>query len=180
FLGIVSTNLDEFFMVRVAGLAQQRASGIAEPSADGMLPAEQLAAIALRVHATVAEQHRVWREEIVPLLAARGIILPPVSRLSNAQRSALLATFRRTVLPILTPLAVDPGHPFPRLKNKSLTLAVTLRRGTGPRRAGTRRRRGASPLVAVVQLPAMLPRLYPIPSSSEARAFVLLEDVIAA
>src|SRR5688572_24860070 len=82
FLGIVSTNLDEFFMVRVAGLKQQISGGVVETRADGMLAAEQLAAISDRVHAMVAEQARVWREEMVPLLAQRGMVMPAPDKLT--------------------------------------------------------------------------------------------------
>ena len=174
FLGIVSTNLDEFFMVRVAGLKQQLSGGVNETRADGMLPAEQLSAISERVHAMVAEQFRIWREELVPLLAQRGMVMPPIDKLSAAQRNATRTYFSRSVFPALTPLAVDPGHPFPHLRNKSLNLAVFLRRG----RAGRGRRKGEK-LLAVVQVPAVLPRLVPVPSSG-GRAFLLLESLISA
>jgi polyphosphate kinase len=174
FLGIVSTNLDEFFMVRVAGLKQQLSGGVIETRADGMLAADQLAAISERCHVMVAEQYRIWREEVVPLLSQRGIILPPIDKLSAAQKNAVRAYFSRAVSPALTPLAVDPGHPFPHLKNKSLNLAVFLRRS----RAGRARRKGEK-LLAVVQVPAVLPRLVPVPSPS-GRAFVLLESLISA
>jgi polyphosphate kinase len=138
FLGIVSTNLDEFFMVRVAGLKQQQSGGVVETRADGMLPAEQLSSISERVHAMVNVQYRIWREELVPLLAQRSLTLPAIDKLSAAQKNATRAYFSRAVFPALTPLAVDPGHPFPHLRNKSLNLAVFLRRG----RAGRARRRG--------------------------------------
>ena len=174
FLGIVSTNLDEFFMVRAAGLKQQLSGGVIETRADGMLAADQLTAISERCHVMVAEQYRIWREEVVPLLSQHGIILPPIDKLSAAQKSSVRAYFSRAVSPALTPLAVDPGHPFPHLKNKSLNLAVFLRRG----RAGRARRKGEK-LLAVVQVPAVLPRLVPVPSPS-GRAFVLLESLISA
>jgi polyphosphate kinase len=174
FLGIVSTNLDEFFMVRAAGLKQQLSGGVIETRADGMLAADQLTAISERCHVMVAEQYRIWRDEVVPLLSQRGIILPPIEKLSAAQKNAVRAYFSRAVSPALTPLAVDPGHPFPHLKNKSLNLAVFLRRS----RAGRARRKGEK-LLAVVQVPAVLPRLVPVPSPS-GRAFVLLESIISA
>jgi polyphosphate kinase len=173
FLGIVSTNLDEFFMVRVAGLKQQLAGGVAETSADGMLPGEQLSAISERVHTMVAEQYRVWRDELVPLLSERGLVLPPIEKLSAAQRNAVRSYFTRAVFPALTPLAVDPGHPFPQLKNKSLNLAVFLRK------SGKRERRRSEKLLAVVQVPSVLPRLLPVPSS-DGRVIVLLEQLISA
>ncbi len=174
FLGIVSTNLDEFFMVRVAGLKQQLSGGVVETRADGMLAGDQLAAISERVHGMVDEQYRIFRDEVVPLLAQHGILMPPIDKLSAAQKNAVRAYFSRAVFPALTPLAVDPGHPFPHLKNKSLNLAVFLRRG----RAGRARRRGEK-LLAVVQVPAVLPRVVPVPSTS-GRSFVLLESLISA
>jgi polyphosphate kinase len=174
FLGIVSTNLDEFFMVRVAGLKQQQAGGVAETSADGMLPGEQLSSISERVHAMVAEQYRIWREELTPLLAERGLIIPPIDKLSAAQRNAVRSYFTRAVFPALTPLAVDPGHPFPQLKNKSLNLAVFLRKSVG-----RRERRRAEKLLAVVQVPSVLSRLLPVPSS-DGRVIILLEQLISA
>jgi polyphosphate kinase len=174
FLGIVATNLDEFFMVRVAGLKQQAASGVVETRADGMLAVDQLTAISERVHTMVGEQFRIWREDVVPLLAQRGLVMPPVEKLSSAQKTATRSYFSRAVSPALTPLAVDPGHPFPHLRNKSLNLAVFLRKG----RAGRSRRKGEK-LLAVVQVPQVLPRLVPIPSSS-GRSFLLLESLISA
>jgi len=173
FLGIVSTNLDEFFMVRVAGLKQQLAGGVAETAADGMLPGEQLASISERVHTMVAEQYRVWREDLVPQLSERGLVLPTIERLSGAQRNSVRSYFTRAVFPALTPLAVDPGHPFPQLKNKSLNLAVILRK------SGRRDRRRAEKLLAVVQVPSVLSRLLPVPSS-EGRVIILLEQLISA
>jgi polyphosphate kinase len=172
FLGIVSTNLDEFFMVRAAGLKQQLAGGVAETAADGMLPGEQLTAISERVHAMVAEQYRVWREELVPLLGERGLVIPSIDRLSTAQRNSVRSYFTRAVFPALTPLAIDSGHPFPQLKNKSLNLAVFLRK------SGKKERRRGEKLLAVVQVPSVLPRLLPV-ASSEGRIIVLLEQLIS-
>jgi polyphosphate kinase len=134
FLAIVSGNLDEFFMVRVAGLRQQRDGGIAELSADGLTPSEQLVAIAERAHQMVADVYRVWEREIQPMLAASGLALLTRTGLSAEQRAAAKAYFQSTVFPSLTPLAIDPGHPFPHLRNKSLNLAIAVRRGDRRRR----------------------------------------------
>src|SRR5262249_56526039 len=124
-----------FFMVRVAGLKQQIGVGVAEKPADGMLPKEQLAAIRERARAMVAEQYRVWREEILPQLQAKGVAVLSRDQLSPEQLTAARQYFSSSVFPALTPLAVDPGHPFPHLRNKSLNIAVLLRRG-GPRPRG--------------------------------------------
>jgi polyphosphate kinase len=176
FFAIVSSNLDEFFMVRVAGLRRQLASGVAETGADGLLPAEQLAAIADRVHAMVADQYRVWNGDLRPGLAAAGLHLVAADDLDGPQRAAARAHFVTAVLPALTPLAVDPGHPFPHLRNKSLNVALLLRREELLRRA--RRAEPRPDALAVVQVPVMLHRLVPLPAPS-GRAFILLEDLIA-
>jgi len=158
FLAIVSSNLDEFFMVRVAGLKQQQLGGVNETGADGMLPNEQLAAISAHVHAMTEEQHGIWGRDILPCLQRQGLHLLAPDTFDAA----------------LTPLAVDPGHPFPHLRNKSINVAVLLRR------EGRRRRKDPRDTsLAVVQVPAVLERLVRIPAAS-GQAFALLEDVIAA
>lgn len=173
FLGIVSSNLDEFFMVRVAGIKQQLTGGISELPADGTLPGEQLTAIAELTHRMADEQYRVWQRELLPLLAANGLTVLGRDTLSAEQKQAARAFFQSNVFPALTPLAVDPGHPFPHLRNKSLNVAVVVRRG------GQRRKKelGESSL-AVVQVPSVLPRLVPLPAAPGSSAFVLLEELI--
>jgi polyphosphate kinase len=172
FLSIVSSNLDEFFMVRVAGIKQQAQGVVADLPADGMLPGEQLTAIAERTHRMSDEQYRVWKGELLPLLAANGLTVLSRDALTAEQKAAAKIWFQSNVFPALTPLAVDPGHPFPHLRNKSLNVAVVVRRG------GQRRRKelGESAL-AVVQVPSVLPRLVPMPSAT-GTAFLLLEELI--
>jgi polyphosphate kinase len=172
FLAIVSSNLDEFFMVRVAGIKQQLQGGVADLPADGMLPIEQLSAISERAHRMVDEQYRVWTREVLPLLGANGLSVLHRDQLTPEQKTAAKTWFQSNVFPALTPLAVDPGHPFPHLRNKSLNLAVVVRR------SGQRRRKelGESSL-AVVQVPSVLPRLVPLPSTTGS-AFLLLEELI--
>lgn len=172
FLSIVSGNLDEFFMVRVAGLKQQIQSGVAELPADGTLPVEQLAAISERAHRMVDEQYRLWQRELAPLLASNGLTVLSRDVLTAEQKTAARVFFQSNVFPALTPLAVDPGHPFPHLRNKSVNLAIVVRR------SGQRRRKelGESSL-AVVQVPSVLPRLVPVPSAT-GTAFLLLEELI--
>src|SRR5713226_131679 len=173
FLGIVSSNLDEFFMVRVAGLKQQILGGVAETAADGMLPKAQLAAIRDRARLMVAEQYRVWREEITPQLEAKGVAILTRDRLSADQLSAAKQYFSSSVFPALTQLALDQVHPFPHLRNKSLNIAVLLRR-EGRRRRGEPR----TSSFAVVQVPSVLSRLVPLPNDS-GRSYLLLEELIA-
>jgi polyphosphate kinase len=172
FLGIVSSNLDEFFMVRVAGLKQQQAGGVAETSADGLAPGALLAAIAERSHALTAGQDQAWRDELKPELARVGQQLVAPKDFTPEQAEAVKVRFAKEILPVLTPLAVDPGHPFPQLRNKSLNVALILRP------AGRRRRKDGEILLAVVQVPAVLNRLVRLPAASGV-AHALLEEVIA-
>ena len=169
FLSIFSSNLDEFFEVRVAGLLEQVNAGI-EPQdfgADGLGPAEQLAAIDPRVHELAAEQHRVLLEEVLPGLGDVGISLVRYAELSREERSGVDAMFHASIYPVLTPLAIDPGHPFPHVHNKSLNIALLLR---GPD--------DDEPLPAVVQVPGVLDRIVPIVRESGRFRFMLLEDLI--
>jgi polyphosphate kinase len=175
FLGIVSSNLDEFFMVRVAGLKKQILGGVAEAREDGLLPPEAFSAVAVRTHALVDAQYRCWGEHILPGLARAGIRLVSPRDFTPEQAEAARAHFSTEVFPALTPLAVDPGHPFPHLRNKSLNIAVLLRREGGRRR----RDPGQQQLLAVVQVPAVLSRLVRIPSAT-GTSRALLSEVIAA
>src|SRR5450432_2016945 len=186
FLSIVASNLDEFFMIRVAGLKQQLSGNVAETPADGLTPAEQLAAISARAHAMVAEQYRVWREEVGPGLERAGVRVARASQLQPEQKAHLSGYFSREVWPVLTPLAVDPGHPFPMLGNRSLNLAILLQRD----KEKVARRQT---VVAVVQVPSVLKRINEVVSASLAAvgddaggagvpprfSFMLLEDLIA-
>jgi len=170
FLGIVSSNLDEFFMVRVAGLKRQIASGVLDPAADGLTAAEQLRAVSERVHRMSADQYRLWREALRPALAAEhGVRILTPRELSADQRGRAKDIFRQKVVPVLTPLANDRTHPFPQLRNKSITIAVHLPR------PGARRRKSSGGAMAVVGVPAALRRLVSVGE----RTYVLLEDLVA-
>jgi polyphosphate kinase len=172
FLAIFSSNLDEFFMVRVAGLREQ-AYGDSAPqdlAPDGMRAISQLQRLAARAQQLVAEQYRCWTEEIRPGLEAEGIHLLTHDQLSESQHQRVDKFFLEQAFPILTPMAVDPSHPTPRFHNRGLYLAVTLDRTTGL---------GPKHLLSVVQLPPALPRFVPV-GEGEAQEFILLEDVIAA
>jgi polyphosphate kinase len=168
FLAITATNLDEFFMVRVAGLLEQRNEGISDVPPDGMTPSEQIDAIAARVKRMLGELEETILIELFPQLRDQGVTLVRPGELDRAERSKLETYFFEQVLPILTPLAIDPGHPFPHVPNKSLHLVVML---TGER--------VGEPAFAVVQVPSVLPRLVPVRASGEVASFVLLEDIIA-
>ncbi len=165
FLSITSTNLDEFFMVRVAGLRRQMAANVTATSTDGLTPQEQLDAITSRVHDLVAlTQAEV--EHLMPRLAARGVVLMSLKELSPVEWGTVDAFFESRVFPVLTPLAVDPGHPFPYISNLSLSLAVVLRDPV----LGTDH-------FARVKVPKSLPRWVPV---NGGHRFVALEEVIGA
>ena len=167
FLAIVSSNLDEFFMIRVAGLKQQLSGHVEESGPDAMSPGEQLQAIAARCHEKVARQYRALKADVLPNLERAGVRVLLNTQLSAEAEQFIGASFQRDVFPVLTPIALDPGHPFPHLRNKSLNLAVKF--ASSP---GARLRYG------VVPVPSVLPRLVEVPDHGK-KSFVLLEDVIA-
>jgi polyphosphate kinase len=166
FLGIFSGNLDEFFQVRVAGLKQQLAAGIMERTADGMTPEDQLRAISTTVRELCRQHSHSLMYDLIPALADQGVDLRlQVPELPRADREHLDRYFQTNVFPVLTPLAVDPGHPFPYISNLSLSLAVALRGVDGEER------------FARVKVPKILPRWVPLTTPNR---FVPLEQVIGA
>ena len=176
FLSIVGSNLAEFFMVRVAGLKQQVEAGVVELSNDGLTPAEQLLAIR-QVALSLMGDARKCLQQLLPRLADAGIHILDYQALTDQQRSWTGEYFERVVFPVLTPLAFDPGRPFPHISNMSMNLAVLIRDQFGSER------------FARVKVPKTLPRLLPIrvpPDTSEGRSgalpvtLVWLEQVIAA
>jgi polyphosphate kinase len=166
FLAILSQNLDEFYQVRVAGLKEQQAVVPPPISPDGLTPGEQLSAIRRGVDALEARQSRVFNEDLVPRLAEAGIHFLGTADLSHADQAHLADIFNEQIFPVLTPLAVDPAHPFPYISNLSLNLAVMVREPLGRRSRFAR-----------VKVPPVLPRFTPLPGG---RGFVPLEQVIAA
>jgi polyphosphate kinase len=171
FLSIFSSNLDEFFMIRVAGLKRQIHAGDQERGSDGLTPAEAMAAVAARTHELVDEQHGCFLEDIQPRLAAEGIRILRPKEITEAQHGFLDGYFRHTLLPILTPLAIDPGHPFPYLGNRSLVLVASIRPVAASILPQTS--------LAVVHIPGqVVPRFVALPGPAGQHAFMLLEDVI--
>lgn len=165
FLAIFASNLDEFFQVRVAGLKDQVYAGVDAVSADGRTAVEQLEAIRAEVVALVRDQDRLYLDEVVPALEAEGVVFRAWSELDAGEQKALFDVFEEHIFPVLTPLAVDPGHPFPYISNLSLSLAVrVVDPGTGEVR------------FARVKVPSNLDRFVRLPDSS---TFVPLEQVIA-
>jgi len=171
FLAIYASNLDEFFMVRVGGLQEKVAANIERGSgADRMQPLQQIDRISHVVQEQVAALYRCLTEEVLPGLAREGIVIRGPKDLTDAERKHLKEVFHREIFPVLTPLAIDPAHPFPHLFNKSLNLAVLLERP-----------RSGEKMLAVVKVPGVvLPRFIPLPAepSRPGHVFTLLETVI--
>jgi len=126
FLAIVANNLDEFFMIRVSGLRRQLVAGALEAPPDGMTPAEQLAAIRRELLPELAQQYDCWHHDLVPKLREAGIKVLSYDELKRKQRKLLRSCFKEEIFPALTPLAFDPGHPFPHISNLSINLAVVV------------------------------------------------------
>jgi len=172
FLSIVGTNLDEFFMIRVAGIKELILANIVEYSPDGLTPSQQLHAIHDRVSVMLKEMCDCYRKDLLPKLAAQEIHIMEMEELTAEDRKKLGDLFAREIYPVLTPLAFDPGHPFPYISNLSLSLAVVVKTPNGEER------------FARVKVPDVLPRLVQVPDGDkqdmekEVR-FVWLEDVIS-
>src|SRR6202165_4435767 len=165
FLAIFSQNLDDFFQVRVAGLKEQVLAAVAASSPDGMSPLDQLRSIRSRVETLVERQVTLFNDGIVPALAEAGIVIVRADEVTKKELSQLHTVFRQQIFPVLTPLAVDPGHPFPYISHLSLNLAVMVR---DPQRHQQR--------FARVKVPPVLPRFIAL---VEGKRYVPLEDVIA-
>ena len=165
FLAIFSEGLDEFFQVRVAGLKDQVEAGVRARSPDGLRPTEALRAIAARVRELVERQSRAFVDHILPALSQAGITVCEWASLSADDRDYLVDVFERQIFPVLTPLSVDPGHPFPYISNLSLNLIVRV----GDPVSGEER-------VARVKVPPLLPRFVVLPDGER---FVPLEQIIA-
>ncbi|MFQ5617095.1 MAG: RNA degradosome polyphosphate kinase, partial [Anaerolineales bacterium] len=178
FLAIVADNLDEFFMVRVGGLQMQNDAGVVELSIDGLTPARQLAAIRKVAQKLMQEIREIWHRDLKPKLDEAGIHIIDYDKLSEKHHDHVQSYFDSMVFPVLTPLAFDPGHPFPHISNLSLNLAVLIRDENGDEH------------FARVKVPSSLPRLMPIKRSSGGvrkdgtvphhHYFVWIEQAIAA
>jgi polyphosphate kinase len=173
FITIVSSNLDEFFEIRVAGLKESIKLGLAEPGPDGRGAAEAFEQVSREARALVAEQYQLLNQTVLPALAREGVVFPKREEWSPAQRQWIRDYFFRELLPVLTPIGLDPAHPFPRVFNKSLNLAVELEgRDAFGRSSGT----------AIVQAPRALPRVIRLPSdiAGAEYAFVFLSSILHA
>ena len=171
FLAITASNLDEFVEVRLAGLLQQVEQGSSDPGPDGRTQEEVLTELVKRIHAFVKDQYTCWREELVPALAEESIRVRCLEELRPAAKEYIEEFFVKTVSPLLTPVTVDPAHPFPHVLNKALCLAFLLKR---------KRRGSQQTYVGVVTVPRALPRLVLIPSAEGTVEYIFLHDIVHA
>jgi polyphosphate kinase len=175
FLAIVGSNLDEFFMVRVAGLTQQIAAGVHDISPDGLTPAAQLTAVRTKAAKLISQARECLLHDLLPALGRVGIHILDYDQLTDAQLARTKRYFEETVFPVLTPLAFDPGRPFPHISNLSLNLAILIRDPTGEKH------------FARVKVPGTLPQLLPLEpptgqgvKDESTHSFVWLDQVIMA
>ena len=168
FLAITASNLDEFVEVRIAGLLQQAEQSRGDIGPDGLAPAELLPQLAAELQQFVKDQYTCWREGLVPGLAAESVRVRKVSDLDADAKKIVEKFYLEQVEPILTPVTVDPAHPFPRVLNKALCVAFLLRR----------RRKGSEVFLGVVTVPRALPRLLRLPATDGAIEFAFLHDIV--
>ncbi len=172
FIAIFGTNLDEFFMIRIAGLMQQMAAEVHRRSDDGLLPEEQLALVSRRLRGSLARVDHCLNDRLFPALAEHGIRIVRYDDLDSVTRRGMRRWFDERVFPVLTPLAIDKGHPFPYISNLSLSLAVELEE--------TSAIEGDISHFARVKIPPLLPRFVPLESAPAGQHwYVMLEDIVA-
>jgi len=171
FLAITANNLDEFVEVRVASFLQRIEHGSRELGPDGLTAAQELEKVSAAMHVMVRDQYKCWNEELLPALAKEGIRVLPVSQLEGKAAQAAKAFFERRVAPMLTPVTVDPSHPFPHVLNKALCIAFLLRR----RKSGN-----GKPYFGVVTVPRALPRLLRVPGLDGGIHYVALQEIVSA
>ena len=170
FLAITGNNLDEYVEVRQAGLMQRIEDGYREPGYDGLRPDESLSVLTADIHDFVAAQYHCWNQHLLPELRQQGVRLLEWQELDDDARGFAQSYFQREVDPLLTPISIDPAHPFPRVLNKALCLALLLkakRRSSGPQ------------VLGVVTVPRALPRFVRLPGAGGALDYLLLQDLIA-
>jgi polyphosphate kinase len=170
FLAITASNLDEYVEVRQAGLMQRIEDGDREPGYDGLRPDEALAVLTAEMHTFVAAQYRCWNQQLLPELGKQGVRLLEWDDLDEEARAFARSYFQREVDPLLTPISIDPAHPFPRVINKALCLALLLR---------AKRRSSAPRVLGVVTVPRALPRFVRLPAAAGCSHYLLLQDLIA-
>ncbi|WOO42114.1 polyphosphate kinase 1 [Rubellicoccus peritrichatus] len=169
FLSIVTSNLDEFFEIRVAGLIQQVEAGVVRAGIDGLGPKEQLRRIHDITSALVKDTYECWRNQIVPNLKGEGITFKQTSELTRKEKSWLDAYFQEQVYPVLTPMAIDPAHPFPQLANKSLNILLCIDDPSSDEEESK---------IAIIPVPRILPRVIQIETRDDSIVCIFLSDLI--
>ncbi len=170
FLAITANNLDEYVEVRQAGLMQRIEDGYREPGYDGLRPEESLAVLTSEIHDFIQAQYRCWNQQLLPEMRKNGVRLLDWKELGDEARKFAQNYFQREVDPLLTPISIDPAHPFPRVLNKALCLAILLR---------AKRRSSGPQVLGVVTVPRALPRFVRLPSEEGVFDYLLLQDLIA-
>lgn len=171
FLAITGSNLDEYIEIRLAGQLQRNEDGPSEPGYDGLLPAQSLEILNAEIHRFVADQYACWNSVLLPALEKERIRLLDWKSLTAAQRRSVQSYFQSEVDPLLTPITIDPAHPFPRVLNRALCLAVLLR---------PKRRRGGSSVLGVITVPRALPRFIRLTAQEAADCdLLLMQELIA-
>ena len=170
FLAITGSNLDEYVEIRQAGLMQRIEDGYRETGYDGLRPAESLAELTTEIHSFVAAQYACWNQMLLPDLRKQGVLLLDWDELDDDARAFAKDYFQREVDPLLTPISIDPAHPFPRVLNKALCLALLLR---------AKRRSSGPQVLGVVTVPRALPRFVRLPAPEGKYHYLLLQDLIA-
>ena len=170
FLAITGSNLDEYVEVRQAGLMQRIEDGYREPGYDGLRPDESLAILTAEMHSFVDAQYKCWNGQLLPELRQQRVRLLEWRELNEEAKAFAHSYFQREVDPLLTPISIDPAHPFPRVLNKALCLALLLRR---------KRKSSGPQVLGVVTVPRALPRFVRLPSAEGAYDYLLLQDLIA-
>ena len=170
FLAITASNLDEFVEVRVAGLLQQAEQGHGETGPDGLAPSEVLAQLSAALHEFVRDQYDCWREKLVPALAEQSVRVRTFRQLTPEARKAVQRFYVEHVEPLMTPVTVDPAHPFPRVLNKALCMACLLQR----------KRKDSQIFLGVVTIPRALPRVFRVPSPEGTIEYIFLHEIVEA
>jgi polyphosphate kinase len=169
FLAITASNLDEFVEIRVGGLLQRIEDGYTEAGPDGLTPQQTLDALNEDMQTFVAEQYKCWNQQLMPALYQAGVRVLGWHEMDEAAQESATAFYQREVDPLLTPVTIDPAHPFPRVLNKALCIALLLRR---------KRKTTTGPVLGVVTVPRALPRLVPLPSNHGTHDYIFLHDLI--
>jgi len=170
FLAITGSNLDEYVEIRQAGLMQRIEDGYREPGYDGLRPDQSLASLTTEIHNFVAAQYQCWNQHLLPELRKQGVRLLDWKELDEDVKAFAKDYFQREVDPLLTPISIDPAHPFPRVLNKALCLALLLR---------AKRRSSGPQVLGVVTVPRTLPRFVRLPAAPGRFDYLLLQDLIA-